>query len=134
MFLHARFTKFRRTAWQELNQNCAVGTSSESFHATGVHFVRPRMLASHCAQVMASCTSCTLLRRAITAAWSSTRGYRNIFTATARTAESWWRGLCASLRTYGLKVIDKIDTFESQILSKSVRAILLTSPVPFRGI
>src|SRR4030095_16105319 len=96
MFLHARFTKFRRTAWQELNQNCALGTSSESFHATGVHFVRPRMLASHCAQVMASCTSCTLLRRATTAAWSSTRSYRNIFIATAVIAEFGSGDICVS--------------------------------------
>src|SRR5439155_8396667 len=96
MFLHAPFTKFQKAKSQGLNRSYVGVTSSESFHATGVDFIPPPMLVSLCAQATASCISCTLLRRAITAACSWTRGFRNICIATALTAEFWSRDACAS--------------------------------------
>ncbi len=60
------------------------------------HFVQRRMSAWHCEPTMAFCTSCMLLRPAITVAWSWTQSFRSICIVMARTAGSWWRGHCAS--------------------------------------
>ena len=89
-----RYMRIRRAKSQALNRNYAAATSSGSFRTTELGFIRPRTSALRCVQGMASCISCTLPRRAITATSPWMRSFRSICIATTRTAGFWSLDRC----------------------------------------